>query len=138
MTITRTTRIRAFALAAVCAASLGIAACGGDDDETTTPTTTTDTAPADTTTTTEDTTDTGAVSGDIRELFDQIVRESLESAAAAGAPIDVDCAVDRLQQVLSNEDVQALIDATESGGQPPSDIQQELANAGAECVDTSG
>jgi hypothetical protein len=152
MTITRTTRIRALALAAVCAASLGIAACGGDDDETTTPATT-DTAPADTaatttedttttatdtTTTTEDTTDTGAVSGDIREQFDQIVRESLESAAAAGAPIDVDCAVDRLQQVLSNEDVQALIDATESGASPPSDIQQELANAGAECVSTSG
>jgi ABC-type oligopeptide transport system substrate-binding subunit len=137
MTITRTTRIRALALAAVCAASLGLAACGGDDDETTTPTTT-DPAAADTTTTTDDTTDTGAVSGDIREQFDQIVRESLESAAAAGAPIDVDCAVDRLQQVLSNEDVQALIDASESGASPPSDIQQELANAGAECVDTSG
>jgi hypothetical protein len=135
MPITRTTRIRALVLAAVCAASLGVAACGGDDDETTD----TATTPAvDTTDTSADTTDTGAVSGDIREQFDQIVRQSLESAAAAGAPIDVDCAVDRLQEVLSDEDVQALIDASQSGGQPPSDIQQELANAGAECVDTSG
>jgi hypothetical protein len=131
MPITRTTRIRALALAAVCAASLGIAACGGDDDETTT------TTPADTAAT-GDTTDTGAVSGDIREQFDQVVRESLESAAAAGAPIDVDCAVDRLQEVLSDEDVQALIDASQSGGSPPSEIQQELAQAGAECVTTSG
>jgi hypothetical protein len=135
MPITRTTRIRALVLAAVCAASLGVAACGGDDDETTDTTTT----PAvETTDTGAETTDTGAVSGDIREQFDQIVRQSLESAAAAGAPIDVDCAVDRLQEVLSDEDVQALIDASQSGGQPPSDIQQELANAGAECVDTSG
>jgi hypothetical protein len=138
MPITRTTRIRALALAAVCAVSFGVAACGGDDDETTATTTTTTTEAADTATTTDDTADTGAVSGEIREQFDQVVRESLESAAAAGAPIDVDCAVDRLQEVLSNEDVQALIDASESGASPPSDIQQELTNAGAECVDTSG
>ena len=135
MSVPRTTRIRALVLAVGCAASLGVAACGGDDETTTT-------APAgDTTTTTngETTTDTGgAVSGDVREQFDAIVRQQLESAAAAGAPIDVDCAVERLQEALSDEDVQALIDAAESGGQPPASIQQELANAGAECVDTSG
>ena len=127
MSVTFSNRLRALVLAAVCAASLGLAACG-DDDETTSATT-----PVGTTGTGGDTTG-GAVSGDIREQFDQVVRESLESAAAAGAPIDVDCAVDRLQEVLSDEDVQALIDAQLNGEQPPSDIQNELAQAGADCV----
>ena len=129
MSITRTTRIRALVLAAVCSASLGIAACGGDDDDTASTTTPTTGA-----TGASDTTDTGEVSGDIREQFDTVVRQSLEQAAAAGAPIDVDCAVDRLQDALSDEDVQALIDATQNGGQPPGDIQQELAAAGQDCV----
>jgi hypothetical protein len=127
MSVPRTIRIRALALTAVCAVSLGIAACGDDDETTTTPA-------ADTTTA-----ESGeAVSGDIREQFDEVVRQSLESAAAAGAPIDVDCAVERLQEVLSDEDVQALIDASQAGQAPPSDIQEELASAGAECVSTGG
>ncbi len=131
MSVPRPNRFRALVLALACAASLGIAACGGDDDETTAPTT----APAATTETGADTTsDTGAVSSEIREQFDEVVRQSLESAAAAGAPIDVECAIDRLQTALSDEDVQALIDASQSGQQPPSSIQEELANAGAECV----
>jgi hypothetical protein len=131
MSVSSSTRLRALILAAACAASLGLAACGGDDDTTSTTTTTT---PVGETGTGDDTTSSGAVSGDIRDQFDQAVRQSLETAAANGAPIDVDCAVDKLQDALSDDEVQQIVDAFQNGQSPPSSIQQELTGVATECV----
>ena len=115
MSVSTSTRLRALALAAACAASLGLADTGGADHTTTT-------------------TESGGVSGDIREQFDAAVRQSLETAAANGAPIDVDCAVDKLQAALSDAEVQQIVEAFQSGQTPPSSIQQELSGVAIECV----
>jgi hypothetical protein len=112
------TRLRALALAGACAASLGLLACGGDDDTTSTTTTT----------------ESQGVSGDIREQFDEAVRQSLETAAANGAPIDVDCAVERLQGALSDDEVQQIVEAFQNGQSPPGSIQQDIASVATECV----
>lgn len=132
MSVSTSTRLRALVLAGACAASFGLAACGGDDD-----TSTTTTAPPTTTgtdDTTTSTTESGGASGDIREQFDDAVRQSLETAAANGAPIDVDCAVDKLQGALSDDEVQQIVDAFENGQTPPSSIQQEISGVAIECV----
>ncbi|MFL5869941.1 MAG: hypothetical protein ACJ75R_02605 [Solirubrobacterales bacterium] len=128
MSVPSSTRLRALVLAAACAASLGLAACGGGDDTSSTPTTTALGA----TGTGGDTT--GGVSSDIRQQFDDAVRQSLETAAANGAPIDVDCAVEKLQGALSDEEVQQIVDAFQNGQQPPSSIQQDITSAATECV----
>jgi hypothetical protein len=133
LSVPTSTRLRALVLAGGCAASLGLAACGGDDDTTSTTTT----APATTTESGDATTSTtvaGAVSGDVRQQFDDAVRQSLEAAAASGAPIDVDCAVDKLQAALSDAEVQQIVEAFQNGQTPPSSIQQELSGVAAECV----
>jgi ABC-type phosphate transport system substrate-binding protein len=130
MSVSASNRFRALVLAAACAASLGIAACGGDDDEssTTTPV-------ADTTGESGSTTDTEGVASDVREQFNDAVRGSLETAAASGSPIDADCAVDRLETELSDEDVQAVIDAVQNGEQPPGTVTEALTNVATECVE---
>ena len=74
------------------------------------------------------------MAGDIREQFDAAVRQSLETAAANGAPIDVDCAVDKLQGALSDDEVQQIVDAFQNGQAPPSSIQQEISGVAIECV----
>ena len=74
------------------------------------------------------------MSGDVREQFDDAVRQSLETAAASGAPIDVDCAVDKLQAALSDAEVQQIVEAFQNGQTPPSSIQQELSGVAIECV----
>jgi ABC-type glycerol-3-phosphate transport system substrate-binding protein len=125
LSVSTSTRLRALVLAGACAASFGLAACGGDDD-----TSTTTTAPPTTTgtdDTTTSTTESGGASGDA-------VRQSLETAAANGAPIDVDCAVDKLQGALSDDEVQQIVDAFENGQTPPSSIQQEISGVAIECV----
>jgi basic membrane lipoprotein Med (substrate-binding protein (PBP1-ABC) superfamily) len=128
MSVSPSTRLRALVLAAACAATLGLAACGGGDD---TSTTATSTAATSSTTTSSDT---GGVSSDIRQQFDDAVRQSLEAAAANGAPIDVDCAVSKLEAALSDDDVQQIVDAFQNGQQPPSSIQQDITSVATECV----
>jgi hypothetical protein len=134
LSVSTSSRLRALVLAGACAASLGLAACGGDDDTTSATTT----APPTTTTGTGDattsTTESGGLSGDIREQFDVAVRQSLETAAANGAPIDVDCAVDKLQAALSDDEVQQIVDAFQNGQPPPSSIQQEISGVAIDCV----
>jgi len=127
MSVSPSTRLRALVLAGACAASLGLAACGGGDDTSST----SSTAATSSTTTSSDT---GGVSSDIRQQFDDAVRQSLETAAANGAPIDVDCAVSKLQDALSDEEVQQIVDAFQNGQQPPSSIQQDITSVATECV----
>jgi hypothetical protein len=134
LNVSTTTRLRALVLAGACAASLGLAACGGGDDTSSSTTTpaigATGTGGATSTTSG----DTGGLSGDIRDQFDQAVRQSLETAAANGAPIDVDCAVEKLQSALSDDEVQQIVDAFQNGQSPPSSIQQDIASVATECV----
>jgi hypothetical protein len=130
MSVSSSTRLRALVLAVACVTSLGLVACGGGDDTSSTPATT----PVGATGTGGDTSSSGAVSGDIRDQFDQAVRQSLETAAANGAPIDVDCAVDKLQDALSDDEVQQIVDAFQNGQSPPSSIQQDITSVATECV----
>jgi hypothetical protein len=117
VSVSTSTRLRALILAGACAASLGLAACGGGDDTTTTTTT-----------------ESQGASGDIREQFDEAVRKSLETAAANGAPIDVDCAVEKLQGALSDDEVQQIVEAFQNGQSPPGSIQQDITSVATECV----
>jgi hypothetical protein len=135
------TRVRGLVLAAVCAAALGLAACGDDDDDdATTPATssttstealeTTDTTSTDDTT--EDTTDTGETTtedsddsgGDVAD----ILRDQLE---AAGIQSDqADCVIDELESRLSEDSLEELRDAT----QPPQEVIEASQAAAQECL----
>ena len=87
-------RLRAVALAAICAASLGVAACGGDDETTST------TIPATGATGAAGTSDTAAAAS--TELRDQLEGTGIP-------PEGVDCIVDALQDDLADAtDVQSL------------------------------
>lgn len=120
-----TTRFRAFALAAICAASLGLAACGDDDEDTTSSSTTTPATGA-TGSESTDSGDSGAVSaGAIDSL-----RSSLE---AQGLPQDqVDCAVAAVEDNISDDDLQAAEDALSAGETP--DILNDAIEAAQSCL----
>ena len=89
-------RLRAIALAAICAASLGVAACGGDDDTTTT-------------TSTAATGATGSGSSTAGAASEEL-RSQLEGSGIP--PEGVDCIVDALQGELAETSDVASLDLT--------------------------
>ena len=131
-----TTRLRALALLAGCIAILGLAACGGGDDTTSTSTTST-TAPTDTTGATSGNTDTGDLPGDASALRDQFNQQLLQVLTTQQnlTQSQAQCAIDELEQSVTDEELQqAIVEAAQSG-QAPQDLINEAFDAGAACAD---
>ena len=131
-----TTRLRALALLAGCIAILGLAACGGGDDTTSTSTTST-TAPTDTTGATSGNTDTGDLPGDASALRDEFNQQLLQVLTTQQnlTQSQAQCAIDELEQSVSDEELQqAIVEAAQSG-QAPQDLINEAFDAGASCAD---
>ena len=131
-----TTRLRALALLAGCIAILGLAACGGGDDTTTTSSSTT-TAPTDTTGATSGNTDTGDLPGDASALRDQFNQQLLQVLTTQQnlTQSQAQCAIDELEQSVTDEELQqAIVEAAQSG-QAPQDLINEAFDAGAACAD---
>ena len=133
-----TSRLRILALLAGCIAILGLAACGGDD-ETTSSTSSTTTATGTTgessTTTSGDTG--GDVSGDASALRDQFNQQLLQVLTTQQnlTESQAQCAIDELEQSVSDEQLQqAIVEAAQSG-QAPQDLINEAFDAGAACAD---
>jgi hypothetical protein len=126
------TRIRGLVLAAICAAALGLAACGDDDDDAATTTdtaveTTETTDSGDTTTETTETTDTGETAeteGDVTELL----RSQLEAAGIQ--PDQAECVIDELESTLDEDTLEELRDAQEA----PQEVIDASTAAAQKCL----
>lgn len=130
-----TTRLRVLALLAGCIAILGLAACGGGDDTSTTSSTT---APAGTTGASSATSgDTGDLPGDASALRDQFNQQLLQVLTTQQnlTQSQAQCAIDELEQSVTDEELQqAIVEAAQSG-QAPQDLINEAFDAGASCAD---
>ncbi len=129
-----TTRLRVLALIAGCVAVLGLAACGGDDETTASSTTTPTGATGAETTDTTDTTDLSG--GDASELRDQFNQQLLQVLTTTQdlTESQAQCAIDALEESVSDEELQeAIVEAAESG-QPPQDLIDSAFDAGAQCA----
>ena len=131
-----TTWIRALLLAAGCAALLGLAACGSDDGDSTS------TEAASTTTTTTSTQDSGTTTSipedaiDAAALRDEFNKQLLTVLTTQQNLTDsqAQCAIDKLEETVSDEDLKsAIIEAAETK-QPPQDLIDAGFNAGKECA----
>jgi ABC-type glycerol-3-phosphate transport system substrate-binding protein len=128
-----TNRLRVLALIAGCVAVLGLAACGGDDDDSSSTTTT----PAETTDATTDTTsvDTSDLP-DAEALRDQFNQQLLQVLTTSQnlTQAQAECAIDELENSVSDEELQqAIVEAAQSG-EPPQDLIDSAFDAGASCA----
>ena len=131
-----TTWIRALLLAACCAALIGLAACGGDDSDSTS----TEAASTTTTTSTDDSATTTSIPDeaiDASELRDEFNKQLLTVLTTQQNLTDsqAQCAIDKLEDTVSDEDLKnAILEAAQTG-QPPQDLIDAGFNAGKECAD---
>ena len=131
-----TTWIRALLLAACCAALLGLAACGGDDGDSTS----TEAASTTTTTSSEDSGTTTSIPDDAIDasaLRDEFNKQLLTVLTTQQNLTDsqAQCAIDKLEQTVSDEDLKAAILEAAQSQQPPQDLIDAGFNAGKECAD---
>ena len=132
-----TTRLRALALLAGCLAILGLAACGGGDDTTSSTTSTTATDATGESSTTSGNTDTGDLPGDASALRDEFNQQLLQVLTTQQnlTQSQAQCAIDELEQSVTDEELQhAIVEAAQSG-QAPQDLINEAFDAGAACAD---
>jgi hypothetical protein len=127
-------RFRVLALLAGCLAVLGLAACGGGAD--TTSTATSSTVSTSTTTLSTDTGGTGAPGGvdsaALRDAFNQQLMQVLTTTQGL-TQAQAQCAVDALEQTVSDQQLQQAIEDAAQSGQPPKDLINEAFDAGAKC-----
>ncbi len=97
--------------------SPGLAACGGDETSTTQSTTVTDSARARPTA--------------LRERFERQMRTALERE---GGDVDVDCAIERLGETLSNGDVELALKAIRREEEIPAEVVDASFEAGRACA----
>ncbi len=125
------TRLRMLLLAAGCTAVLGLAACGGDDEEPTSSTTVSTGA------TGEATTDTGDIdTGDASELRDQFNQQLLEVLTTAQGLTEsqAQCAIDALEESVTDDELQSAIEEAAQTGEPPQDLIDAGFEAGQGCA----
>jgi len=130
------TRLRMLLLAAGCTAVLGLAACGGDDETTSTAATSTETTSAETTDT-GDTGDTGDI-GDVdastlRDQFNEQLMQVLTTAQGL-TESQAQCAIDALEESVSDDELQAAIEEAAETGEPPQDLIDAGFDAGQQCA----
>jgi basic membrane lipoprotein Med (substrate-binding protein (PBP1-ABC) superfamily) len=129
-------RRSALALLAACLAVVGLAACGGGDD-----TTVADTTSTTTTSTEASSTDTGSTSAtgnvdasQLRDAFNQQLLQVLTTTQNL-TQAQAQCAIDELENTVSDEELQQAIEDAAQSGQPPQDLINEAFDAGAKCAD---
>ena len=130
------TRLRMLLLAAGCTAVLGLAACGGDDETSTTstvPTGATGTESTDTGDTTPTDLDTGDA-GDLRDAFNEQLLTVLTTTQGLSQS-QAQCAIDALEDSVSDDDLQAAIEEAAQTGEPPQDLIDAGFEAGQQCAD---
>jgi hypothetical protein len=116
----RNSRQAAIVLAVAALAASAVEGCGGSgDDESTT------TATGATVTTTE-----SSVT-ETREKLDDLVRELL-TKRGLDPPI-IDCALQRLQETISDEDIEAAATAIKKTGSPTPAVIDAATQAGQQC-----
>jgi hypothetical protein len=118
-------RIRSVALATAAAASLALGACGDGDDTTAS------------TSSTETTTTTAANGGDASALREQFNRALLGVLTEAQdlTKSQAECAIDQLDDSLSDADIQSAVQSASSGGGVPQDVLDAAFDAGQACAD---
>ena len=123
------TRLRMLLLAAGCTAVLGLAACGDDED----PTSTTSTVPTGATgeATTGDV-DTGDA-GDLRDQFNQQLLQVLTTTQGL-TESQAQCAIDALEESVSDDELQSAIEEAAATGEPPQDLIDAGFEAGQQCA----
>jgi hypothetical protein len=128
-----TTWIRALLLAACCAALLGLAACGGGDDSTSTEAASTTTSSTDDSATTTSIPDDAIDAAALRDEFNRQLLTVLTTQQNL-TDSQAQCAIDKLEESVSDEDLKnAIIEAAETN-QPPQDLIDAGFNAGKECA----
>jgi hypothetical protein len=127
--------IRALLLAACCAALLGLAACGGDDsDSTSTEAASTSTTSTEDSGTTTSIPEEGIDAGAIRDEFNRQLLTVLTTQQNL-TDSQAQCAIDKLEETVSDEQLKdAILEAAQTG-QPPQDLIDAGFNAGKECAD---
>jgi hypothetical protein len=137
MSDSRWTRLRVLALAAGCVAVLGLAACGGGSDTSSTSSTTTTQTGA--TGSTSATSTTGGVdpsnidAGALRDQFNQQLITVLTTQQGL-TDSQAQCAIDELQNTVSDQELQdAILQAAQTGKPPQSLIDAGFA-AGQKCA----
>ena len=116
-------------LAAGCTAVLGLAACGDDDEPTTTSTTVPTGATGDATTGDVDTGDVSA----LRDQFNQQLLQVLTTTQGL-TETQAECAIDALEESVSDDELQAAIEEAASTGEPPQDLIDAGFEAGQSCA----
>ena len=126
-----TTLIRVLLLAVACAAVLALTACGGDDSTTTA---------AETTTTTSSTTDSGSTADgssiDAAALRDEFNKQLLQVLTTTQNLSDsqAQCAIDKLEETVSDDQLKDAIVQAAQSGQPPQDLIDAGFQAGKDCA----
>jgi hypothetical protein len=127
-----TTRLRVLALTAGCVAVLGLAACGGSDSTTTSSTTTPTGATGASTTGSVDPNSLPDAAA-LRDQFNQQLLQVLTTTQNL-TQSQAQCAIDALQNSVSDQELQqAILDAAQSG-QPPQDLIDSAFQAGKDCA----
>jgi hypothetical protein len=124
---------RIAAVALVCAAAIGLAACGGDDDSGDSGGSGADaggTTMEDAGTATED--GAGGQAEDLRARFEQLVRQNL-TVNQNYTRAQANCVIDHLQDAISDQELAQVV----SGQQSPA-VTKAAAEAGRACVDVGG
>jgi hypothetical protein len=132
------TRLRMLLLAAGCTAVLGLAACGGDDETTSTSSTTVPTGATGTESTDTGDTDTSDLdtgdAGDLRDAFNEQLLTVLTTTQGLSQS-QAQCAIDALEESVSDDDLQAAIEEAAQTGEPPQDLIDAGFEAGQQCAD---
>jgi ABC-type phosphate transport system substrate-binding protein len=131
------TRLRALLLAAGCAAVLGLAACGGGDDSSTTASSTTTPVGA-TGASSTDSGDTGTTpTGDASALRDAFNAQLIQvlTTSQGLTQSQAECAINELENTVSDSQLQDAITEAAQTGQPPKDLIDAGFAAGQQCAD---
>ena len=119
-------RIRALVLTGVCAATLGLAACG-EEEESTAPTTEAEAA----TSTEEEATDPESDDPEVlREQFNAALRETLTTTQSL-SDAQAECAIEELQETITDDVLQELSET----GAVSAEVQEAAVDAGITCGD---
>jgi len=117
-------RIRALVLTGVCAATLGLAACG-EEEESTAPTTEAEAA----TSTEEEATDPESDDPEVlREQFNAALRETLTTTQSL-SDAQAECAIEELQEAITDDVLQELSET----GAVSAEVQEAAVDAGITC-----
>ncbi len=127
-----TTLIRVLLLAIACSAMLALVACGGDDSTTTAAETSTTTTPATTDAGSTDAADSIDAAALRAEFNKQLLQVLTTTQNLTGS--QAQCAIDKLEETVTDEQLKDAIVQAAQSGQPPQDLIDAGFQAGKECA----